>query len=138
MVRVLVVEDERKLAEVVSAALQSEHYDVVVARSGEDGFYRASAELFDPRTERFEEIAPMTTARRPYGVITLPDGRLLIAGGTTGGKVVTAAAEIYDPSLGRFESVSARPRPGRSMRPRGCRTVGSSSSVGIETRTAMG
>ena len=47
MVRVLVVEDEPKLAHVVSAALQAEHYDVVIAATGEDGFYRASAELFD-------------------------------------------------------------------------------------------
>ena len=45
--RVLVVEDERKLAEVLSSALQAEHYDVVVAKTGEDGFYRANAELFD-------------------------------------------------------------------------------------------
>jgi DNA-binding response OmpR family regulator len=47
VVRVLVVEDERKLAEVLSSALQAEHYDVIVARTGEDGFYRANAELFD-------------------------------------------------------------------------------------------
>jgi DNA-binding response OmpR family regulator len=47
MVRVLVVEDERKLAQVLSSALQEEHYDVVVAATGEDGFYRANAELFD-------------------------------------------------------------------------------------------
>jgi len=46
-VRVLVVEDERKLAEVLSAALHAEHFDVVVAATGEDGFYRANAELFD-------------------------------------------------------------------------------------------
>ena len=45
--RVLVVEDERKLAQVLSSALQAEHYDVVVAATGEDGFYRANAELFD-------------------------------------------------------------------------------------------
>jgi two-component system copper resistance phosphate regulon response regulator CusR len=44
---VLVVEDERKLAQVLSAALQAEHYDVVVSVTGEDGFYRANAELFD-------------------------------------------------------------------------------------------
>jgi len=44
---VLIVEDERKLAQVLSSALQAEHYDVVVAASGEDGFYRANAELFD-------------------------------------------------------------------------------------------
>jgi DNA-binding response OmpR family regulator len=47
VVRVLIVEDERKLAQVVSSALQAEHYEVVVAATGEDGFYRANAELFD-------------------------------------------------------------------------------------------
>jgi len=45
--RILVVEDERKLAQVLAAALQGEHYDVVVAATGEDGFFRASAEAFD-------------------------------------------------------------------------------------------
>ena len=45
--RVLVVEDERKLAQVLVSALQVEHYDVVVAPTGEDGFFRASAEAFD-------------------------------------------------------------------------------------------
>ena len=43
----LIVEDERKLAQVLSSALQAEHYDVVVAATGEDGFHRANAELFD-------------------------------------------------------------------------------------------
>jgi DNA-binding response OmpR family regulator len=47
VVRVMIVEDERKLAQVLSSALQAEHYDVVVAATGEDGFYRANAELFD-------------------------------------------------------------------------------------------
>lgn len=47
MVRVLIVEDERKLAQVLSSALQAEHYDVVLAATGEDGFYRANAERFD-------------------------------------------------------------------------------------------
>jgi len=47
VVRVLIVEDERKLAQVLASALQEEHYDVVVAATGEDGFFRANAELFD-------------------------------------------------------------------------------------------
>jgi two-component system, OmpR family, copper resistance phosphate regulon response regulator CusR len=46
-VRVLVVEDERKLAQVLGSALQAEHYDVVVSETGEDGFFRANAEMFD-------------------------------------------------------------------------------------------
>ena len=45
--RVLVVEDERKIAQVLVAALEAQHYDVVVARTGEDGFFRANAEAFD-------------------------------------------------------------------------------------------
>src|SRR3954465_9967368 len=47
MVRVLIVEDERKLAQVLSSALAAQHYDVVIAPTGEDGFYRANAESFD-------------------------------------------------------------------------------------------
>jgi len=46
-VRVLVVEDERKLAHVVTAALEAEHYEVVAAATGEDGFFRANAEVYD-------------------------------------------------------------------------------------------
>ena len=45
--RVLVVEDERKLAQILASALQAEHYDVVVAATGEDGFFRANAGVFD-------------------------------------------------------------------------------------------
>jgi len=46
-VRVLVVEDERKIAHILVSALEAEHYDVVVAPTGEDGFFRANAEAFD-------------------------------------------------------------------------------------------
>jgi two-component system copper resistance phosphate regulon response regulator CusR len=46
-VRVLIVEDERKLAQILASALRAEHYDVVVAATGEDGFVRANAEAFD-------------------------------------------------------------------------------------------
>src|SRR5215210_2646605 len=46
-VRILVVEDERKLAQVLASALTAEHYDVVVAPTGEDGFFQANAETFD-------------------------------------------------------------------------------------------
>ena len=46
-VRILIVEDERKLAEVLASALQAERYETVVAPTGEDGFFRANAETFD-------------------------------------------------------------------------------------------
>jgi len=44
---VLVVEDERKLAQILASALAAEHYDVVVAPTGEDGFFPSNAEVFD-------------------------------------------------------------------------------------------
>jgi len=46
-VRILVVEDERKLAQALASALEADHYDVVLAPTGEDGFFRANAEAFD-------------------------------------------------------------------------------------------
>ena len=45
--RVLVVEDERKLRDVLASALQSEHYDVVASGTGDEGFMRAQGEAFD-------------------------------------------------------------------------------------------
>ena len=45
--RILVVEDEQKLARALGSALRSEHYEVVVAPTGEDGFFHATAEAFD-------------------------------------------------------------------------------------------
>jgi DNA-binding response OmpR family regulator len=45
-VRILVVEDEHKLAQALASALQAEHYDVILASTGEEGFFRANAESF--------------------------------------------------------------------------------------------
>jgi DNA-binding response OmpR family regulator len=46
-VRVLVVEDERKLAGILASALTADAYEVVVATDGRDGFVRATTEAFD-------------------------------------------------------------------------------------------
>ena len=45
--RVLVVEDEPKVARALREGLAGEGYDVVVAATGEEGFFRASSEPFD-------------------------------------------------------------------------------------------
>jgi two-component system copper resistance phosphate regulon response regulator CusR len=46
-VRILVVEDEPKLAQAVSQGLQANGYSVTLARTGEDGFYLLCCEVFD-------------------------------------------------------------------------------------------
>jgi DNA-binding response OmpR family regulator len=45
--RVLVVEDEQKVANALREGLEGEKYDVVVERTGEDAFFRLTTEAFD-------------------------------------------------------------------------------------------
>jgi DNA-binding response OmpR family regulator len=46
-VRILVVEDEQKVANALREGLQGEHYEVIVERTGEGAFYRMTTEPFD-------------------------------------------------------------------------------------------
>src|SRR5499433_3241711 len=45
--RVLVVEDERKVAKALRDGLEAEHHDVRVAATGEEGFFLVNHETFD-------------------------------------------------------------------------------------------
>lgn len=45
--RILVVEDEQKVADALQEGLTGERYDVVVERTGEGAFYRVNTEAFD-------------------------------------------------------------------------------------------
>src|SRR5437867_1190657 len=45
--RVLVVEDEKKVAKALREGLEAEHYDVRLASSGEEGFFLVNHEAFD-------------------------------------------------------------------------------------------
>jgi DNA-binding response OmpR family regulator len=46
-VRILVVEDEPKVAQAVREGLEGESYSVILAHSGEDGFFLANSDPFD-------------------------------------------------------------------------------------------
>lgn len=45
--RILVVEDEAKVARALKEGLERDHYEVALASTGEEGFYLANAETFD-------------------------------------------------------------------------------------------
>ena len=45
--RILVVEDDKKVARALREGLQAEHYDVRVASTGEEGFFLVNREVFD-------------------------------------------------------------------------------------------
>ena len=61
----------------------------------------ASAELYDPISESWTAIGTMMRARAYHTATLLPDGTVLVAGGTTSG-VVQASAELYDPGTGSW------------------------------------
>ena len=45
--RILIVEDEKKVANALREGLQAEHYEVEIAATGEEGFFLASQGSFD-------------------------------------------------------------------------------------------
>jgi len=65
---------------------------------GDDG---ATAELYDPATGFFAGAGSLTTARVGHTATSLPDGRVLIAGGWDRDGVV-AGTEVYDPATSTF------------------------------------
>ncbi len=75
----------------------------------------ASAEVFDPRTQRWSAAGQMSVPRFEHTASLLPDGRVLIAGGLgirSGETVPVASAELYNPATRTFsrtgEMASAR------------------------------
>ena len=84
-----------------------------------------SAEIFDLSTNRFEKTGDMVHARVGAGVMTLRNGKILLAGGSTGTyeDVSQETAELYDPGDGKFTATGnmTQPRTGpmMTMRPDG-------------------
>jgi alpha-tubulin suppressor-like RCC1 family protein len=64
----------------------------------------ASAEVYDPKTDRWAVAGPMSTARAGHAAAPLPDGRVIVAGGCAdiGCATVLASSEFFDPSTDTF------------------------------------
>lgn len=69
-------------------------------------FTESGAELYDPSTGHFTAAGHLAIARTKFGAASLPDGKLLVAGGQIGGPwgLKTATTNIYDPASGAFTS----------------------------------
>jgi two-component system copper resistance phosphate regulon response regulator CusR len=81
--RILVVEDEQKVANALREGLEGERYDVVVERTGENAFFRLTTEAFDlilldlglPRRDGLEILATLRAkgVKTPVLILTARD-----------------------------------------------------------------
>lgn len=75
-------------------------------------FTYGTVDIFDPATGLWKKAAKMHQPRRAHTATLLPDGTVLVVGGTTGGKddgteagTQLATAEIYDPRTNTWKEL---------------------------------
>ena len=77
--------------------------------SGSSGAYPLdSAEIYDPASGAWSATGSMTTSRNVFGMVLLPDHRVLVAGGSQGadhGYASIADCEVWDPATGTWSTV---------------------------------
>lgn len=85
----------------------------VLLAGGGNSTVSTFAEVFSPRTNKWQTVAPMNEPRDQDTATLLPDGTVLAAGGTSDGvnPAPVARAEIYDPRTNTWTLVGAMNQP---------------------------
>ena len=71
----------------------------------------ATTEIYDPESGRFTPGPSMNGERAGQAAVQLPNGRLLVVGGTDTDEHPLRSAEIYDPASGRFTATGSTHAP---------------------------
>lgn len=78
-------------------------------RGGSTGGYLASAEVYDPASDSWFPVGPMSSARSQHTATRLQNGLVLLAAGARGSNVAgwLSSAELYDPEQQTWTPVGA-------------------------------
>src|SRR5919201_6237184 len=76
---------------------------------GDDWQQSDVTEVLDPWSRRWSTASPMHYARADHGATLLKDGRVLVAGGHQGIRILKTV-EIFDPSIQRWQYVAPLPK----------------------------
>ena len=125
--RILVVEDNRKVAKALREGLQAEHYDVRVASNGEEGFFLVNHETFDVvlldlMLPRRDGIEVLTTLRKrglqtPVLILTAKDTvEDRVHGLDLGADDYLVKPFAFPELLARIRALLRRGRPDQALR----------------------
>lgn len=126
-IRVLVVEDEVKVAEALRQGLVREHYDVTVAHNGEEGFFQANSAPFDlvvldvmlPGRDGFEVLQTLRSRglQTPVLMLTARDAVTdRVEGLDRGADDYLVKPFAFPELLARMRVLLRRGRPGEPVR----------------------
>ena len=124
---ILVVEDEPKVAKALSEGLTSEHYQVTVAMTGEEGFYLATTRAFDlivldlmlPGRDGLEILGALRdqSCQTPVLILTARDAiEDRVHGLDSGADDYLVKPFAFPELLARIRALTRRGRPEQALR----------------------
>jgi hypothetical protein len=102
----LVAVNSLKVARSAHTATLLPNGKVLIAGGASGSGFLGSAEIFDPQTNTFRQIAKMTSPRAGHTATLLANGTVLIIGGAETPARTLASAEIFDPATESFTATA--------------------------------